>query len=199
MVKAEPEFENVSKDTDCIICAAAELFLPGKGEPVLSVLPSVASAKLEADEDGFFLAAEMSAPLMERRGFEPGETVFDMTEFESSSVTDRARPTYGADVRMSESGEPYAEVSVGGVRVSFAAVNDIPVEEGTAEIYVETGERYRSRGFATLCVAALRDALVKKGKTVKYVTETVNVPSLRVAEKAGFIKKGRRLTAVFYK
>ena len=199
MVKTEPEFEKMSKDPDCVICVAAELELPEKGEPILSVLPSAASDELEADEDGFLLAVKLSAPIMKRLGFDPEETVFDMTEFESSAVTDRTPPTYGADIKVSEADEPYAAASVGGVRVSFAAVNDIPVEEGMAEIYVETEERYRSRGFATLCVAALRDALVKKGKTVKYVTETVNAPSLRVAEKAGFIKKCRRLTAVFYK
>ena len=199
MVKPEPEFEKIAKGPDCVFCAAAELLLPEKGEPVLSVLPSVVTDELEADEDGFLLASKRSASIMERLGFDPEITVFDTTEYVSSSVTEHMLPACGADITVAGTDEPYAEASFGGVRVSFASVNDIREEEGSVEIYVETEEPYRSRGFGTLCVASLRDFLVKKGKTVKYVTETDNAPSLRVAEKAGFIKTCRRLTAVFYK
>ena len=99
MVKPEPEFEKIAQGPDCVFCVSAELLLPEKGEPVLSVLPSVVTDEPEADEDGFLLAAKRSASIMERLGFDPEITVFDTTEYVSSSVTEHMLPACGADIR----------------------------------------------------------------------------------------------------
>ncbi|MBQ6262061.1 MAG: GNAT family N-acetyltransferase [Clostridia bacterium] len=195
MVRTEIEFESVAKDPASDICIAAELYLPDDGEPVLSVLPSLDISEITADENGFSRAAKLSAPILERFGFDTESEIYDFAEFESSN----AALQYSGTVNVVDGAEPYAEATVGGVPVSFASVNDLPEEDGKVEIYVQTEEEYRSQGYGTRCVSALRDLIVNKGKTAKYVTETDNAPSLRVAEKAGFIKTGRRLTAGFYR
>ena len=199
MIKKEAEFEKAAESPDCRICIAAELYVPSKGEPVLSLLPAISVDGINADISGFKRAVERVEPYMRSLGCEPEPAIFDMIEFTSPGPSVISVPESEAEIIVGEADVPYAEASVGGASVSHASVNDISSEDGKVEIYVETEERYRGRGFATACVAALRDYLVKKGKSVKYITDADNAPSLKVAEKAGFEEEGRRLTAVFYK
>lgn len=196
MVKYDHEFERAAKDPYTGICQAVDLFLPENGEPVLSVLPSPELKDLTPDETGFQRAAELSAPVMASLGFDTGPEIFDLTVFESSEESEPLR-TDGLEVVDSDL--PYVGIKREGQTISYASVNDLQEEKDKIEIYVETAEEHRSRGYGTVCVCTLRNVLIKKGYSVKYVTGTDNAPSVRVAEKAGFTKTGRRLAAVFYK
>ena len=196
MVRLSHEFERAANDRNCVICPAAELFLPENGEPVLSVLPSLKLEDVYSDVKGFNLAAELSAAVMSSLGFDTGPEIFDLTVFESSTESESLRVD---GLRVIDCDLPYVGIARDGKLISCASVNDLREEESKMEINVETIEEHRSCGYGTVCVSTLRNLIVKKGFAVKYVTDTDNAPSMRVAEKAGFIKTGRRLTAVFYK
>lgn len=198
VIKTEREYEEFANSPYFDFCAAAELYLPAFGERVLSVLPTVGTSDLTADKSGFDLAVERSVEFMTSRGFSPAAEIYDLTEFELTSSPVVPAVPDGVYVDVRDGSEPCAEVRAGGETVSFASLNDFEID-GRAEINVMTEERFRSRGYASLGVASLCDALVKKGTTVLYVTDTDNAPSLRVAEKVGFIRTGRRFSAIFRK
>ena len=60
---------------------------------------------------------------------------------------------------------------------------------GNCEIGVETSERYRRQGFATVTASALLDHCISKSVEPRWHCWTNNLPSTRLAEKLGFQKK----------
>ena len=84
--------------------------------------------------------------------------------------------------------------------VCYAGLNDISEDEGLLEINVECAEEYRRRGYGTSCVVKLTDYLESlDGAVVQYITSHLNIPSIRLAEKAGLTKKNTVLPVVLRK
>lgn len=80
---------------------------------------------------------------------------------------------------------------INGVIVSAARVNEYDPEESSPEITVETAIDYRGRGYGTSNALALSRALAEGGERARYVCTRYNRPSMKLAEKAGFVETGR--------
>lgn len=195
MIKTDEVAERAARDADSPFAVPIDLFIPEDGEKILTVIPSLRSLSarlISADGPGPFAEATSEADgYMSKLGFTGRPVVFDQTEYVFGGVSELREGSVVLD-----GGEPSASVYSDGERVSYASVNDLP---GVSEIFVETDEKYRGRGYASACVAALARFLFSQGKKAAYVCDTENVPSMKVAGKAGFIRTGRRLTAVWYR
>ena len=55
-----------------------------------------------------------------------------------------------------------------------------------ANIVIQTEDGYKNKGFATKVVEKIADECLKKGLIPTYWVNKNNIPSRRVAEKAGF-------------
>ena len=86
-----------------------------------------------------------------------------------------------------------------GTIVCFAGLNDISEEEGLFELTVECAEAFRGRGYGASCVACLALYLDSLGEGTQYVTSCLNAPSIRCAEKAGFVRRKSVFPFVFRK
>ena len=97
----------------------------------------------------------------------------------------------GADLffRKNDSGGIEAVLKKDGREIATAGDNKSG-DEYYAEIYCETDEEYRGRGFAEFLVNVICGRLADEGyKGIEYITESDNLPSVRVAEKCGFKKE----------
>ena len=83
--------------------------------------------------------------------------------------------------------------------VCYAGINDISAEEGCAELTVECEEAWRRRGYGASCTAMLAGLLLSLGRPVQYVTSHLNVPSVKCAERAGFVRRRSVFPFVFRK
>ena len=83
--------------------------------------------------------------------------------------------------------------------VCYAGINDIAEEDGCAELTVECEEAWRQRGYGASCAVLLADLLLSQSKPVQYVTSHLNVPSVRCAERAGFVRRRSVFPFVFRK
>ena len=84
-----------------------------------------------------------------------------------------------------------AAAVVEGGRILSGAVTHLPlsqIQEGLAEIAVETHPSVRGRGYAASCVATLTNELLSRGCSVLYRCRAGNAASLAVAKKAGFVQ-----------
>lgn len=81
--------------------------------------------------------------------------------------------------------------------MSFAGVNDI-LDDGCLDINVESAVGARGKNFATAAVVSLAEYLLDRGERICYRCRKTNVPSRRVAEKAGFIKESVTYSFVCY-
>lgn len=81
--------------------------------------------------------------------------------------------------------------------LSFAGVNDI-TNDGALDINVETAAEWRKKGYATAVVVSLAEYLLNKGEQVSYSCRCTNTASIKVAEKAGFIKQSVTYSFVCY-
>ncbi len=82
--------------------------------------------------------------------------------------------------------------------VAFAAVNDVQ-EDALIEINVECAPDYRRRGYGLACTVCLTRHFNEMGKGVKYICDTDNLPSMHLAEKAGFDRYSTRFPLVYYR
>jgi RimJ/RimL family protein N-acetyltransferase len=55
-----------------------------------------------------------------------------------------------------------------------------------ADIGVETGEKYRRRGYGLACVSAAAQYILEQGGVATYSARVSNIPSLRIARRLGF-------------
>jgi RimJ/RimL family protein N-acetyltransferase len=69
---------------------------------------------------------------------------------------------------------------------------------GSAEVGVVTPERHRGQGYATLAVASLGAMLAARGLAMYWSCDADNDPSIRVAEKLGFVDR-RPFTMALYR
>ncbi|MBQ3708109.1 MAG: GNAT family N-acetyltransferase [Clostridia bacterium] len=83
--------------------------------------------------------------------------------------------------------------------VCYAGINDISEESGCAELTVECEETWRRRGYGASCTALLAEYLLNLGKPVQYVTSHLNEPSVKCAERAGFVRRKSHFPFVFRK
>ena len=83
--------------------------------------------------------------------------------------------------------------------VCYAGINDIAEEDGCAELTVECEEAWRQRGYGASCAVLLAELLLSLDKPVQYVTSHLNVPSVRCAERAGFVRRRSVFPFVFRK
>jgi len=83
--------------------------------------------------------------------------------------------------------------------VCYAGINDISDGDGMYELTVECEEEYRRRGFASSCIAAMADHLIRLGEGVKYVTAGTNTASQHTAASAGFVLCRKVLSFVCYR
>ena len=194
-------FEISAMDPDNNFAVPVELFIPVNGERTAFVFPSVDKSMVTSLEkvgsEGFRkIAIDLSDGLMASLGYSSGPVIFDNVEFEYAGCPSCSKSENVTAV----TGEiPYTQVFINGKAVSVAAVNDVCEEDGRLEIYVETDEEHRNKGYGTSCVSALAELLCERGKKVLYVCSSDNAASMRVAEKCGFIKTGERLSAVYYR
>ncbi len=85
-----------------------------------------------------------------------------------------------------------------GKLVSIACANDVPFEDDSVELFVETDAAYRNLGYGAATVSTLAELYLKKGITVRYKCAKNNDASIRLAEKCGFEKNGNRYSYVCY-
>jgi hypothetical protein len=83
--------------------------------------------------------------------------------------------------------------------VCYAGINDIAEEDGCAELTVECEEAWRRRGYGASCTVLLADHLLRLGRSVQYVTSHLNEPSVKCAERAGFVRRRSVFPFVFRK
>ncbi len=88
---------------------------------------------------------------------------------------------------------------VGGKILSAASENPHAEGDTVIDIGVETAEGHEGNGYAASNVAALAYYLLDPGVTVTYIAEDDNLPSRRVAEKAGFLPYTRELRVVAWR
>ena len=157
------------------------------------------------------------SPIMERYGFEY-EREYDQTVVTYTAAHGVAAPTIPAELldtneKLSRYFFPSARdfevddddpcdvvfaVTEEDRALSFAAVNDYS-DDGSLEINVETSPDYRGRGYATAVTSAIARHLLSRGERVTYRCRASNLPSRRVAEKAGLVYSGRIYNFVCYK
>lgn len=82
--------------------------------------------------------------------------------------------------------------------VSIACANDVPFEDNSIELFVETDADYRCSGFGAATVTALTKIYLEKGRIVRYKCAKNNAASVHLAEKCGFKKNGERYSYVCY-
>lgn len=160
---------------------------------------------------------EQIDPLME--GYETAETDCHYFEYRTYDLPERdtapavftmaltpedyqnAEPNIELDAFEIEADNPddgMALVRDGGRIVAFAAVNDVQ-EDALIEINVECAPEYRRRGYGLACTVCLTRHFNAMGKGVKYICDTDNLPSLHLAEKAGFDRYSTRFPLVYYR
>ena len=160
---------------------------------------------------------EQIDPLME--GYETAETDCHYLEYRAYDLPMRdtapavctmtlteedyknAEPSIELDAFEIEADNPddgMALVRDGDRIVAFAAVNDVQ-EDALIEINVECAPEYRRRGYGLACTACLTRHFNEMGKGVKYICDTDNLPSLCLAEKAGFDRYSTRFPLVYYR
>ncbi len=83
--------------------------------------------------------------------------------------------------------------------VCYAGINDISEEDGCCELTVECEEAWRRRGYGASCTVLLADHLLRLGRSVQYVTSHLNEPSVKCAERAGFVRRRSVFPFVFRK
>jgi RimJ/RimL family protein N-acetyltransferase len=66
-----------------------------------------------------------------------------------------------------------------------------------AEVYVQTAQQARGRGYGRAVVTALATHILKSGRTPLYVVSETNAASIRLAEALGFVDSGEREYAGF--
>ena len=71
-------------------------------------------------------------------------------------------------------------------------------ENNETEIACETALDFRNRGYAYAVSSALCNEIISSGKSVLWRCNKNNIPSVKSAEKLGFIKDGRELYACYY-
>lgn len=103
------------------------------------------------------------------------------------------------ELEKSDPADRMAVIRRGGHIVCFAGINDISDGDGMYELTVECEEEYRRRGFASSCIAALSEYLIKLGESVKYVTAGSNTASQNTAASAGFVHERKVLSFVCYR
>lgn len=81
--------------------------------------------------------------------------------------------------------------------LSFAGVNDI-TDDGCLDINVETSVEARGKSYAAAVVISLANYLLDRGEQVCYRCRSTNAPSIRVAEKSGFIRDSLTYSFVCY-
>lgn len=72
-----------------------------------------------------------------------------------------------------------------GIPVSFCYAG--AVTEGLWDISIDTLIEHRNRGYASVCVAFLSDHMLKSGKRPVWGAEHGNIPSIKLAERLGFV------------
>ena len=82
--------------------------------------------------------------------------------------------------------------------VSCACINDADYANGALELYVETAQAHRNRGYGKMCVAALTNHLLQQGKIIWYKCYEGNYASVAVAKGCGLALAGRRAALVCY-
>lgn len=82
--------------------------------------------------------------------------------------------------------------------VAIACANDVSFDDDSIELFVETDEKYRGRGYGTAVVAKLTEYYLKNNIGVRYKCAKNNIASVRLAEKCGFRKCGERYSYVCY-
>lgn len=85
-----------------------------------------------------------------------------------------------------------------GKLVSVSCINDVSFDDDSVEIFVETDEEYRNRGFGAATVSAIAENYLKNGITVRYKCAKANKASISLAEKCGFEKTGERFSFVCF-
>lgn len=209
-IVTDKDAERISLTEGSFFAVPAEITVPAGADcAVLTVFPSLSDgAERAAKEGGDPLGdsavralACIADRLMNNAGYPGPAEIFRTVGFVSPEGYDREfSPPDGASIEeKTEDGVPAAAVFVGGREVSRASVNDIDAGDGVAEIYVETAPDCRNLGYATACVARLARTLDASGKRVRYVCENGNLPSVRVAEKAGFVPEYRSAAVVYYR
>jgi GNAT superfamily N-acetyltransferase len=82
-------------------------------------------------------------------------------------------------------GAPVAASLADGRPVSFCYAGE--QTEGLWDISIDTLERYRRQGYAARCVSYMVDEMRRRGKEPVWAAEETNPPSMRLADKLGFV------------
>lgn len=82
--------------------------------------------------------------------------------------------------------------------VSVACENDISFDDDSIEVFVETDEEYRNKGYGCAAVCAFAEYYLKSGITVRYKCSVDNKASIALAAKCGFERGGERYSYVCY-
>ncbi len=106
---------------------------------------------------------------------------------------------HGIECEADREDDGTATVVIDGKIVACASVNDYWDSGDRAEINVETAVGYRGRGYGTSAVVALCEFLMGFGYGVSYKCREANSASVKIAEKAGFRRAGKRLSFVCYR
>lgn len=85
-----------------------------------------------------------------------------------------------------------------GKLVAVACENDITFDDRSVEIFVETDEAYRNKGYGYAAVCAFTEYYLKQGIHVRYKCAVSNDASVALANKCGFEKNGERYAYVCY-
>jgi|GEM_PF-1224771 hypothetical protein len=225
----DEELERFVMEGDSQIAVPIQVMQKKSGECALTVYSRFSKEAKEfcrlygddplSDAAKDYIVKTFSRP-MEDAGYEY-EADFDQTVL--NYTTDGAalnEIVCGAEVVIVETNEKLSEIYIGttrdfelddddpcdalaavlcdGMALSLAGVNDYS-DDGSLEINVETVPSERSRGYGAAAVSALCRHLMSLGERVSYRCRESNIPSRRVAEKAGLVYTGKTYSFVCYK
>ena len=140
------------------------------------------------------LAAATALVQGDRSGFEAAIGLTVASSWPEQAFVEQVLPIHIRRVRDDPASERWSvwTITLGGVVVGSASFKGGPDENGVVEVGYGIASEFRGRGIATEAATALTAlALCDPDVTaVVATTDPHNVPSMRVLEKAGFVRTG---------
>ncbi len=220
----DKELEAMVLSRNSCIAVPIEVYIPEEGETVITVYSCVADVAKEYESkfsDGLlksnalkWLDDKLYATAKEFGYVHFEEDIHFLAEYriddesqlhknclaDAKIISDESE-LEGIDLSLIENIIPNGNTAVvirDGKLVAAAAANDVVFEDSSVEIYVETAPEYRNRGFGAAAVAELALMYLKRGMCVRYKCAKNNLPSIKTAEKCGFVKIGERYSYVCF-
>lgn len=162
-----------------------------------------------------WLDEQLSATVKEFGYMHCFEDVHFLSEYYMTDMSQLQKSSNSADVKIIDNEEGLADVDTelisdvvvdskaavvirDGKLVCISTANDVTFEDNSIELYVETHNDHRGKGYGTAAVKALAELYLKQGLTVRYKCAKTNLPSIALAYKCGFIKTGEKYAYVCY-